>query len=83
MLYIYLARPLQYILWKPDLVAIHFLPPPAPKQTTPSVYTLSKAPSEDVKEEVEVRQRRTKLPCQMQDMGDFSLWSILRKNIGK
>ena len=57
-------------------------PPPAPKQSMPSVYTLPKAPSEDVREEVEVRQRRTKLSCPMQDMGDLSLWSILRKNIG-
>ena len=29
-----------------------------------------------------VHQRRTKLPCPVPDMADFSLWSILRKNIG-
>lgn len=64
---------------------MHFLHPlpSARKQSMPSVYTLSKAPSEDVREEVEVHQRRTKLPCSMQDTGDFSLWSILRKNIGQ
>ena len=70
------------------LLLFHFIPPspstPAPKQSTPSVYTL-KAPSEDVMvdEKLEVRQRRTRLPCSMQDMADFSLWGILRKNIGE
>ena len=28
-------------------------------------------------------QRRNNLPCPVPDMADFSLWSILRKNIGK
>ena len=28
-------------------------------------------------------QRRTSLPSPMVDVGDFSLWSILRKNIGE
>ena len=27
--------------------------------------------------------RRTQLPSAMVDVGDFSLWSLLRKNIGK
>ena len=27
-------------------------------------------------------QRRSKLPCPTPEMADFSLWSILRKNIG-
>ena len=30
----------------------------------------------------QLAQRRTKLPCPTPDMADFSLWTILRKNIG-
>ena len=30
----------------------------------------------------QLAQRRTKLPCPTPEMADFSLWSILRKNIG-
>ena len=53
----------------------------SPKQTRlPSINEVKVPP--DHPSELGVK-RRTKLPYPVVDVGDFSLWSFLRKNIGQ
>ena len=63
------------------LTLSHTLHTASPKQTRlPSISGVKMSPNQP--SELGVK-RRTKLPCPVVDIGDFSLWSFLRKNIGQ